>query len=181
MCPLTLASPSLAIAQPSPSSAPTSATKTLTIDDALKIGQSQNRDLAAARARLKGAHADVERAMAALLPTLNAQARLTVNEPEVSVPFDQRQQVFSSLLQGAAISDASVALAKSGMLQSGSLTNALKDYCNSATGANRQAVDGLCQQIINPAAQLGKTPPSVADIDSTLTSANPQIVIQPRL
>jgi outer membrane protein TolC len=181
LCPLTLASPSLAIAQPSPSSAPTSATKTLTIDDALKIGQSQNRDLAAARARLKGAHADVERAMAALLPTLNAQARLTVNEPEVSVPFDQRQQVFSSLLQGAAISDASVALAKSGMLQSGSLTNALKDYCNSATGANRQAVDGLCQQIINPAAQLGKTPPSVADIDSTLTSANPQIVIQPRL
>ena len=94
LCPLTLASPSLAIAQPSPSSAPTSATKTLTIDDALKIGQSQNRDLAAARARLKGAHADVERAMAALLPTLNAQARLTVNEPEVSVPFDQRQQVF---------------------------------------------------------------------------------------
>ena len=64
--------------------------------------------------------------MAALLPTLNAQAVLTVNEPEVSVPFDQRQQVFSSLLQGAAISDASVALAKTGMLQSGSLTNALR-------------------------------------------------------
>ncbi len=179
LCSVTLASPMISVAEQQPSTATT--TRTITISDALKLGQEQNRDLAAARARLTGAHADVERAMAALLPTLNVQGRMTINEPEVKVPFDQRQQVFSSLLQGAAISDASLALAKSGMLQSGALTNALKDYCNNSTTDNRQAVDGLCQQILNPASQLGKAPPSVKELDEALSGANPQIVIQPRL
>lgn len=155
--------------------------KALTVQDALHLGESQNRDLQAARARLQGAHADVERALSALLPTLSVQGRLTINEPEVKVPFDQRQQVFSSLLQGAAVSDASLALAKTGQLQSGALSNALKDYCKNAQGGNRDAVGGLCDQLLNPAAQLSKPPPTTDELDKMLTDANPNIVIQPRL
>jgi outer membrane protein TolC len=186
LCSVTALSPAISVAQQSvrPATNPSTsdpAARSLSIDDALKLGESQNRDLAAARARLKGSHADVERAMAALLPTLNVQGRLVINEPEVKVPFDQRVQTFSGLVQGGAISDASVALAKSGQLQQGALTQALADYCRNATGANRDTVDSLCQQLINPAGQLGKTPPTAAELDAMLTSANPQIVIQPRL
>jgi outer membrane protein TolC len=186
LCSVTVLSPAISVAQQSvrPATNPSTsdpAARSLTIDDALKLGESQNRDLAAARARLKGSHADVERAMAALLPTLNVQGRLIINEPEVTVPFDQRVQTFSGLVQGGAVSDASLALAKEGKLQQGALTQALADYCRNATGANRDTVDSLCQQLINPASQLGKTPPTTAELDAMLTSANPQIVIQPRL
>ena len=181
LCSVTTLSPALSAAQQNPRAATATAARSLTIEDAIKLGETQNRDLAAARARLKGAHADVERAMAALLPTLNVQGRLTVNEPEVKVPFDQRAQTFSSLLQGGAISDASIALAKTGMLQQGSLTKSLADYCRNASGANRDAVDSLCKQLTDPASQLTKAPPTVDELDSMLTSANPQIVIQPRL
>ena len=67
LCSVTSLSPAISTAQPEPKPESVAATsRTLTIEDALKLGESQNRDLAAARARLKGAHADVERAMAAL-------------------------------------------------------------------------------------------------------------------
>ena len=182
LCSVTSLSPAISTAQPEPKPESVAATsRTLTIEDALKLGESQNRDLAAARARLKGSHADVERAMAALLPTLNVQGRLTINEPEVKVPFDQRLQSFSGLVQGAAISDASVALAKTGQLQQGSLTKALTDYCKTASGSNRDAVDSLCTQLTNPGSALGQTPPTAEELDKMLTSANPNIVIQPRL
>jgi len=185
LCSVTALSPAISVAQQSvrPATNPTTtdpAARPLTLDDALRLGETQNRDLAAARARLKGSHADVERAMAALLPSLNVQGRLIINEPEVKVPFDQRAQTFSGLVQGGAVADASLALAKEGKLQQGGLTQALASYCRTATGANRDAVDSLCQQLINPASQLGKTP-TTEELDSLLTSANPQIVIQPRL
>lgn len=166
-------------AQTPPGQSATQSKRTLTISDALNLGKAQNRDLLAARARLKGAYADVERALSALLPTLAVQGRLTINEPEVKVPFDQRQQVFSGLLQGGAISDASIALAKTGSLQPGGLTNALKDYCSRSQSANREAVGSLCDQLLNPTAT--KPPPTVEELDKMLGDANPNIVIQPRL
>ena len=61
----------------------------LTLDQALALGEKNNRDLLAARARLRGAHADVERALAALLPTVTAQGKFTYNYPEVSFDLGQ--------------------------------------------------------------------------------------------
>lgn len=62
--------------------------RNLTIEDALRIGEKENRDLQAAKVRLRGSYSDVERAIGQLLPTLSAQGKLTVNHPEVnpSVP-----------------------------------------------------------------------------------------------
>src|SRR5262245_51909753 len=49
----------------------------LTLDDALALAMKNNRDLQAARVRLRGSYADVERAMSALLPLVTAQGKLT--------------------------------------------------------------------------------------------------------
>lgn len=65
------------------------AQRPLTLDEALALGEKNNRDLLAARARLQGAHADVERALAALLPTVTAQGKFTYNYPEVSFDLGQ--------------------------------------------------------------------------------------------
>jgi outer membrane protein TolC len=61
----------------------------LTLEEALTLGEKNNRDLLAARARLRGAHADVERALAALLPTVTAQGKFTYNYPEVTFDLGQ--------------------------------------------------------------------------------------------
>src|SRR3954463_8700612 len=53
----------------------------LSLDEALALGEKNNRDLQAARARLRGSHADVERALTALLPTVSAQGKFTYNYP----------------------------------------------------------------------------------------------------
>ncbi|MFO0573791.1 MAG: TolC family protein [Polyangia bacterium] len=63
------------------------APRNLTFDEALRLGEKENRDLQAARVRLKGAYSDVEKAIGTLLPTLTAQGKLTVNEPEVKLAF----------------------------------------------------------------------------------------------
>lgn len=59
--------------------------KPLDLIEALKLGEQNNRDLQAARERLNGAKADVERALVPLLPTLSAQGKLTINDPEVKI------------------------------------------------------------------------------------------------
>jgi outer membrane protein TolC len=63
------------------------AARNLTFDEALRLGEKENRDLQAARVRLRGAYTDVEKAIGTLLPTLTAQGKLTVNEPEVKLAF----------------------------------------------------------------------------------------------
>ena len=75
--------------------------RALSIAEALQLGEKQNRDLQGARERLSGSKADIERAMAALLPTVTAQGKLTVNIPEVRLNLDQSGSVFGSAVQGA--------------------------------------------------------------------------------
>src|SRR5580658_8834772 len=53
----------------------------LSVDEALSLGRTNNRDLNSARERLKGSHADVEMARSTLLPKLTAQGRYTYNYP----------------------------------------------------------------------------------------------------
>jgi OMF family outer membrane factor len=59
----------------------------LTLTEALELARKNNRDLKAAATRLQVARADVNRAIAALLPRITAQGRYTFNEPEVTVSF----------------------------------------------------------------------------------------------
>ena len=79
--------------------------RALSIAEALQLGEKQNRDLQGARERLSGSKADIERAMAALLPTVTAQGKLTVNIPEVRLNLDQSGSVFGSAVQGAQLAD----------------------------------------------------------------------------
>jgi OMF family outer membrane factor len=91
-------------AVPVPAPAPP-AESTLTLEEALSLAAKNNGDLQAARERLRGSYSDVEKAMAALLPVLSAQGRLTFNVPEVSLTVDQSGAVFSSAYQNAQILD----------------------------------------------------------------------------
>ena len=59
------------------------ADRTITLDDALALARTHNRDLRAARERLAAANAGVEQARAALLPTIAAQGKYTHNYKEV--------------------------------------------------------------------------------------------------
>jgi len=59
------------------------ADRTITLDDALALARSHNRDLRAARERIVEAEAGVAQARAALLPTVSAQGRYTRNYKEV--------------------------------------------------------------------------------------------------
>ncbi|MCS6915101.1 MAG: TolC family protein [Myxococcales bacterium] len=102
--------------------------RTLTLDEALELARKNNRDLLAARERLNGARADVERALAQLLPRLSAQGRFTVNHPEVELPLDQRSGVFGALL----------------LSSTGLPPGPLRDYCMSPEARNPQ----VCPQPI---------------------------------
>src|SRR5947207_10879553 len=59
----------------------------LTLDEVLRVAREHNRDLRAAREHLIQSGTDVERARAALLPTLNVQGKYTINEPPVVLDF----------------------------------------------------------------------------------------------
>lgn len=62
-------------------------TAQLTLGDALERARKNNRDLQAARERLRESHVDVARAFSALLPRISAQARYTYNYPEISATY----------------------------------------------------------------------------------------------
>ena len=89
--------------------------KALSLIEALELASKNNRDLQAARVRLRASYSDVERAMAALLPTLNLQGKMTINEPVVSLSLDQSASVFNSAVQGAQILDLQAATMTAGM------------------------------------------------------------------
>lgn len=63
------------------------AERSLTLDEALALARSANRDLAAARERLVQADADVAVAWSRLLPTLAAQGKYIRNDEEVAFPL----------------------------------------------------------------------------------------------
>lgn len=63
------------------------ADRALTIDEALSIARTQNRDLGAARATLDRSEANVDLAFAGLMPIISAQGRYTLNYKEVTLDF----------------------------------------------------------------------------------------------
>ena len=65
------------------SAGPVQADRNITLDDAIALARTHNRDLRAARERMAVAEAGVEQARAALLPTLAAQGKYTHNYKEV--------------------------------------------------------------------------------------------------
>lgn len=71
---------------------------TLTLDDALALARTHNRDLRASRARLAAAQEGIAQARAALLPQLSAQGKYTHNYKEVRFNFG----VFSQSTLGLA-------------------------------------------------------------------------------
>ena len=68
---------------------PASAQRSLTLDDALQLARTYNRNLEAARARLDQSAADVSQAWGALLPKISAQGKYTHNykDVELNVPI----------------------------------------------------------------------------------------------
>ena len=68
------------------------ADRTLTLDDALALARSYNRDLWMGRARLAEAEAGIGLARAALMPTLSASGRYTHNYKEVDLSVTEFSQ-----------------------------------------------------------------------------------------
>jgi outer membrane protein TolC len=146
--------------------------RVLSFEEALLIADKQSRDLLAAREHLRGAYADVERARAALLPTVSAQGKLTINEPEVSLTLDQSGSVFGSAYQGAQILDLQLATGSAGAR--GPAASVLYNtYCNS-TDPNR-VIPGGVQQVCG---MLGN--PSATNVDAAINAANVSATIVPR-
>lgn len=143
----------------------------LTIEEALVIADKQSRDLLAARERLRGSYADIERTRAQLLPTVTLQGKLTINEPEVSLTLDQSGQVFGSAYQGAQLLDLQLATGSTGR---GPATSALYNtYCQN-TDPNRAIPPGVQQ-----ACSMLATP-NAGNLDAALNSANIVATIVPR-
>ena len=151
--------------------APVPALRALSLDEALQLAGRNNRDLQAARERLRGAYSDVEKALAALLPTVTAQARLTINAPEVALTIDQSGQVFSSAYQNAQISDLQQATATTGM-RGPAVSTLYNTYCLNSD-PNRVVPPGVqqfCNQLSSPNTNL----------DASLNAAVSTSIIVPR-
>lgn len=146
--------------------------RVLSFEEALLLADKQSRDLLAAREHLRGAYADVERARAALLPTVTAQGKLTINEPEVSLTLDQSGSVFGSAYQGAQILDLQLAGGSAGTR--GPAASVLYNtYCNN-TDPNRVIAGGVqqvCGMLSNP---------SATNVDAAISAANVSATIVPR-
>ncbi len=63
--------------------------RVLTLDDALALARTNNRDLRVGRARLASAEAGIAQARAALMPTLTAQGKYTHNYKEVDLDISE--------------------------------------------------------------------------------------------
>ena len=146
--------------------------RVLSFEEALLLADKQSRDLLAAREHLRGAYAEVERARAALLPTVTAQGKLTINEPEVSLTLDQSGSVFGSAYQGAQILDLQLANGSAGTR--GPAASVLYNtYCNN-TDPNRVIAGGVqqvCGMLSNP---------SATNVDAAISAANVSATIVPR-
>jgi outer membrane protein TolC len=148
--------------------------RALSIAEALQLVEKQNRDLQGARERLSGSKADIERAMAALLPTVTAQGKLTVNIPEVRLNLDQSGSVFGSAVQGAQLADLNTKVNGS-PVATGPITKVLLDtVCNDPNRVNPPGVAASCMQFQNP----GQT---MQDLGKVLESANINVAIQPQV
>lgn len=144
----------------------------LTLDDTIALAQKNSRDIEAAKERLRGLHTDVERAVAAMLPTLNFQGKMTINEPEVSLTLDQSGSVFSSAFQAAQIADLKSSSGNTGLGPSASQLFAT--YCQNSD-PNRSIPAGVQQACNNIKA------PSLKDLDASINGANIKATIVPRV
>ena len=146
--------------------------RVLSFEEALLLADKQSRDLLAAREHLRGAYSEVERARAALLPTVSLQGRLTINEPEVSLSLDQSGSVFGSAYQGAQILDLQLAAGSAGTR--GPASSVLfNTYCNN-TDPNR-VVSGGVQQVCGMLSN-----PNATNVDAAINAANVSATIVPR-
>lgn len=146
--------------------------RVLSFEEALLLADKQSRDLLAAREHLRGAYAEVERVRAQLLPTVTAQGKLTINEPEVSLTLDQSGSVFGSAYQGAQILDLQLAAGSAGTR--GPASSVLYNtYCNN-TDPNR-VISGGVQQVCGMLSN-----PSATNVDAAINAANVTATIVPR-
>jgi len=76
---------------------PAWAERSLSLDEALALARSNNRDLRTARAHLEGTATNVRLAWAALLPQLTAQGKYTHNYKDVSLNLGQLNQAVTGL------------------------------------------------------------------------------------
>ncbi len=149
--------------------------KALSLMDALELAAKNNRDLQAARERLRGSYSDVERAMAALLPTLNLQGKMTINEPVVSLTLDQSASVFTTAVQSAQILDLQAEAGTAG--RPGVATNAVFSLvCNNANDYSA-TIQKICA---DRGKQLSQAE-SEQQLRSALLNSNIQADIVPRL
>lgn len=149
--------------------------KALSLTDALDLATKNNRDLQAARERLRGSYSDVQRAMAALLPTLNLQGKMTINEPVVSLSLDQSASVFTTAVQSAQILDLQATTMTAGT--PGVATNAVYSLvCGRATDYS-----ATIQQICADRGKQLSQAESEEKLRQALQGANIQADIVPRV
>lgn len=149
--------------------------KALSLTDALDLATKNNRDLQAARERLRGSYSDVQRAMAALLPTLNLQGKMTINEPVVSLSLDQSASVFTTAVQSAQILDLQATTMTAGT--PGVATNAVYSLvCGRATDYS-----ATIQQICADRGKQLSPAESEEKLRQALQGANIQADIVPRV
>lgn len=163
------ATPSVVRADAAPAET-AAAVRSMSLEDALAMGMKNNRDLQAARERLRGSYSDVERALASLMPTVNLQGKMTINEPQVSLNLDQSGSVFNAAYQGAQLFDLN------GGARGPAASALFNSYCNN-TDPNRMipaGVQGVCDMLKNPAGSVG-------GLDASLSSANIAVTIVPRV
>ncbi len=154
---------------------PAAGQKALSLTDALDLATKNNRDLQAARERLRGSYSDVERAMAALLPTLNLQGKMTINEPVVSLSLDQSASVFTTAVQSAQILDLQATTMTAGT--PGVATNAVFSLvCNNANDYSA-TIQKICA---DRGKQLSQAE-SEEQLRKALLNSNIQADIVPRL
>jgi outer membrane protein TolC len=92
------------------------ADRSITLDDALALARTHNRDLRAARERVVEAEAGIAQARAALLPTVSAQGKYTRNYKEVdfdAIAFSQPTFDVADAIRGATTNPAEAAAIRS--------------------------------------------------------------------
>lgn len=155
--------------------------RTLSLSEALNLARKNNRDLQAARERLRTSDADVLRAYSAILPRLTVQGRFTVNEPAVSLSAAQLSGgtagALGNLLNSATLADVA---AKTGFTGGPSL-QAIFDYCRNTplSDPTRAGADAVCQKLGSPDLIPPTTAQGVAD-RLVKSQQGSEIIIVPR-
>jgi len=131
---------------------PALAQRALTLTEALKLARDNNKDLKAARAKIEQAHAGIEQARAALLPTLVVQGKYTHNNVESKLDFTSQAEL--------------------SRLQADAQTKTIQDVYNKLGSVN-PALGAPSQAVIDAGNALGN------DANANPSQLSGSIVIQP--